>query len=57
MSGFGRHPGRASAWPWARIEHYTQARIGGKKFYLVHDPRIAIAQLVENRKINADELF
>lgn len=30
---------------------------GGKKFYLVHDPRVAITHLVETGKISADELF
>jgi hypothetical protein len=30
---------------------------GGKKFYLVHDPRVAIAHLVETDKISPDELF
>lgn len=30
---------------------------GGKKFYLVHDPRVAVTHLVEVGKINPDELF
>ena len=29
----------------------------GKKFFLVHDPRVAIEHLVETGKINKDELF
>ncbi len=40
-----------------RMKFIATAKGGGKKFYLVHDPRIAIAQLIENGKINADELF
>jgi hypothetical protein len=30
---------------------------GGKKFYLVHDPRVAIVHLVDIGKISSDELF
>jgi len=29
----------------------------GKKFFLVHDPRVAIEHLVQTGKINQDELF
>ena len=30
---------------------------GGKKYFLVHDPRVAIEHLVESGEISADELF
>lgn len=35
----------------------STATASGKKFFLVHDPRVAIEHLVETGKINKDELF
>lgn len=35
----------------------STASAAGKKFFLVHDPRVAIEHLVETGKINNDELF
>jgi hypothetical protein len=35
----------------------STASAAGKKFFLVHDPRVAIEHLVQTGKINKDELF
>lgn len=35
----------------------STATAAGKKFFLVHDPRVAIEHLAQAGKINADELF
>jgi hypothetical protein len=35
----------------------STATASGKKFFLVHDPRVAIEHLVHTGKINQDELF
>ena len=39
------------------MKFISTASGGGKKFYLVHDPRIAITHLVEAGKISESELF
>jgi hypothetical protein len=35
----------------------TQASSGGKTFFLVHDPRVAVEHLVETGAISKDELY
>src|ERR1022692_131613 len=35
----------------------STASAAGKKFFLVHDPRVAIEHMVQTGKINKDELF
>ncbi len=40
-----------------KMKFISTATASGKKFFLVHDPRVAIQHLVEIGKISKDELF